>query len=112
MQCKACLYSTNHPFGLTLEDDICSGCITHDEKYHIDWQQKNLELKKIAHWAKKKSRTYDCVIPVIGDAEDYFVVSKVLELALSPLTTVFYFEPSIHATSRLFFMLCVCFIFT
>ena len=85
MQCKACLYSTNHPFGLTLEDDICSGCITHDEKYHIDWQQKNLELKKIAHWAKKKSRTYDCVIPVIGDAEDYFVVSKVLELGMNPL---------------------------
>ena len=84
-QCKACLYTTDHPFGLTLTDGLCSGCITHKEKYTIDWGGKYKELKNIANWAKDKSNTYDCVVPVIGDAEDYYVVSKVMELGLNPL---------------------------
>lgn len=84
-QCKACLYTTDHPFGLTLIDGLCSGCVTHKEKYSIDWEGKYRELKNIANWAKDRSKTYDCVIPVVGDAEDYYVVSKVLELDLNPL---------------------------
>lgn len=84
-QCKACLYTTDHPFGLTLIDGLCSGCITHKEKYSIDWDGKYQELKNIANWAKDRSKTYDCVVPVVGDAEDYYVVSKVLELDLNPL---------------------------
>lgn len=84
-QCKACLYTTDHPFGLTLIDGLCSGCITHKEKYGIDWDGKYQELKNIANWARDRSKTYDCVVPVVGDAEDYYVVSKVLELDLNPL---------------------------
>ena len=84
-QCKACLYTTDHPFGLTLIDGLCSGCITHKEKYSIDWDGKYQELKNIADWSKDRSKTYDCVVPVVGDAEDYYVVSKVLELDLNPL---------------------------
>ena len=84
-QCKTCLYTTDHPFGLTLIDGICSGCVTHKEKYIIDWSIKHQELKDIVNWAKDRSKTYDCVVPVIGDAEDYYVVSKVLEFGLNPL---------------------------
>ena len=84
-QCKACLYTTDHPFGLTLTDGLCSGCITHREKYSINWDNKYQELESIANWAKGRSKSYDCIVPVIGDAEDYYVVSKVLELDLNPL---------------------------
>ena len=84
-QCKSCLYTTNHPFGLTLSNSLCSGCLTHGEKYQINWSEKYKELTVIAQWAKGKSQTYDCVVPVIGDAEDFYVVSKVLELGLNPL---------------------------
>lgn len=85
-QCNSCLYTTNHPFGLTLSDGLCSGCLTHGEKYEINWSEKYQELTEIAQWAKGKSqKPYDCVVPVIGDAEDYFVVSKVLELGLNPI---------------------------
>lgn len=84
-QCKACLYTTDHPFGLTLTEGLCSGCITHSEKYSINWENKYQELESIANWAKGISKSYDCVVPVVGDAEDYYVVSKVLELGLNPL---------------------------
>ena len=49
------------------------------------WDKKYQELKNITNWAKDRSKTYDCVVPVVGDAEDYYVVSKVLELGLNPL---------------------------
>jgi len=84
-KCSCCLYNTNHPFGLSIYNECCSGCITHKEKYSIDWIQKQEELLQIVNDVKKKKRKYDCVVPVVGDAEDYYVVSKVLELGLSPL---------------------------
>jgi N-acetyl sugar amidotransferase len=83
--CSNCLYDTRHPFGLVVDNDSCSGCDTHREKYTIDWDQKKNELEDVALWAKKKSLTYDCVVPVTGDAEDYFVLNKVLGLGLNPL---------------------------
>lgn len=84
-QCKQCLYNDTHPFNLTFQDDLCSGCFTHNEKYEIDWEQKENELKELIKSIKKTNKTYDCVVPVIGDAEDYYTVSKVLDLGLNPL---------------------------
>lgn len=84
-QCNSCLYDTNHPFGLSVNDDECSGCLTHKEKYTIDWDRKLKELYAIVKEVKKKNRTYDCVVPVVGDAEDYYVLSKVIEIGLNPL---------------------------
>ena len=52
---------------------------------NLFWILKNQELENIANWAKSKSNTYDCVVPVVGDAEDYYVISKVLDLGLNPL---------------------------
>jgi N-acetyl sugar amidotransferase len=84
-QCSKCLYTTGHPFSISLTNSLCSGCITHDEKYTIDWEERKNLLNDIVKEAKKKSKIYDCVVPVTGDAEDYYVVSKVLELKLNPL---------------------------
>jgi len=84
-QCNKCLYTNQHPFGLSIHDSECSGCITHNEKYNIDWDAKLDDLKIIIKDVKKKNRTYDCVVPVVGDAEDYYVVLKVIELGLNPL---------------------------
>jgi N-acetyl sugar amidotransferase len=84
-KCSKCLYDTSNPFGLSIYDNGCSGCLTHEEKYTIDWDEKKEELSTIVRWAKKRSTVYDCVVPVVGDAEDYYVLSKVLELGLNPL---------------------------
>ena len=83
--CPNCLYPTTHPLGIILEGKKCSGCITHEEKDTIDWGQKEYELSELISRYKKKTKTYDCVLPVTGDAEDFFVVSKVLGLGLQPL---------------------------
>lgn len=85
LNCPKCNYPTSHPFGLIISDDDCSGCITHEEKNSIDWERKRNDLENDLRKYKKKGQKYDCVVPVVGDAEDYFTLSKVLELGLSPL---------------------------
>jgi len=84
-KCKNCLYTCNHPFHISFDNNICSGCFTHDEKYIINWKEKEEEFKQIIKKTKKHNKTYDCIIPVIGDAEDYYVVEKVLKYGLNPL---------------------------
>jgi len=91
--CKRCLYTTAHPFGLTLnEDGICSGCQTHAEKTNLDWgeRRKILSQKIPSLLQKKKKRDYDCIVPVRGTPE-YFKVLDILinELGLNPLVVTY-----------------------
>ncbi len=83
--CSRCLYNEIHPFGLQLEEGICLGCKTHEEKNSLNWIDRLEELKFLLRSKTIKSKTYDCVIPVVGDAEDFYVVKLVLEMGLNPL---------------------------
>jgi hypothetical protein len=64
----------------------CPYCEYH--KTNMTWKARN-ELASLARSIKKRSgrSTYDCIVPVKGDAEDYFVISTILKLGLNPLTT-------------------------
>lgn len=85
INCKNCGYPTTHPFGFSIIEDICSGCLTHNEKYELNWSNRYDKLNEIIKTTKNNKSKYDCIIPVIGDAEDYFVVSEVLKLKMNPL---------------------------
>lgn len=84
-KCTKCGYLSGHPFGIVIEKGVCSGCITHQEKYKPIWDIRYEMLKEIVALYSKSKKNYDCVLPVIGDAEDYFLVEQVLKLGLSPL---------------------------
>ena len=44
-KCKRCLYDSQHPFGLTFNSKgVCSGCLIHEEKYKINWENKKDDL--------------------------------------------------------------------
>ncbi len=85
--CLKCNYPQNHPFGMSFDKSgICLGCITHDEKYEMDWDDKKIIFQELAEEYKKKSKSfYDCIIPVTGDAEDYHVVKIITDLGFNPL---------------------------
>jgi N-acetyl sugar amidotransferase len=83
--CPKCHYPKSHPFGLNFINNECSGCFTHKEKDLIDWDEKAAQLKVEINKYTKNRTQYDCVVPVVGDAEDFYTLSKVLELNLSPL---------------------------
>lgn len=92
LQCKNCLYRTNHPLGLILDTEgVCSGCKVHEEKDSLDWNARFKLLKKITDSYKlKNSNNYDCIVPVTGGQDTFFIVHTVIhELGLNPLLVNF-----------------------
>ena len=86
--CKKCLYSSDHPLGIIInEEGICSGCVVHEEKNTLDWTLRWEKLKKLTNRYKSKTKqNYDCVIPVTGSQDSYFIVHIVKnKLGLNPL---------------------------
>ncbi len=83
--CSKCLYTSEHPFDLNFKNKVCSGCITHDEKDYLDWKERYFYLESLISKIKRNKRGYDCIVPVIGDAEDFYTLSKVISLGMSPL---------------------------
>ena len=86
--CKKCLYSNLHPFGLTFDENgICSGCKIHDEKNQLNWKERYEKLLKlISPYKSKSNKNYDCIIPVTGGQDSYFIVFIAkYKLGLNPL---------------------------
>jgi N-acetyl sugar amidotransferase len=87
-QCTICLYKSNHPLGLILDNQgVCSGCKVHEEKDLLDWGVRLKALKKITDSYKlKNSNNYDCIVPVTGGQDSFFITHIVIhELGLNPL---------------------------
>lgn len=86
--CNKCLYGSSHPLGLTFNDKgICSGCEVHEEKYNLDWNKRFKKLEKIVKEYKSKSeKNYDCIVPVSGGSDSYWILHIVKnKLKLNPL---------------------------
>jgi N-acetyl sugar amidotransferase len=77
--CRRCLYPENHPLNITFDDQgVCSGCRVHEEKDALDWTERAEKLGKIFAEFKVKTRSiHDCIIPVSGARDSYFIVHMV-----------------------------------
>jgi N-acetyl sugar amidotransferase len=87
-RCQRCLYPSNHPLGLIIDaEGICSGCRIHEEKNSLDWQQRWTRLEKmVAEYKSRDKAHYDCIVPVSGGQDSYYIVHLVKEkLGLNPL---------------------------
>lgn len=92
VQCVRCLYSVLHPLGLVLDDEgVCSGCRIHEEKNTLDWGIRWHKLEElISPYKAKSGRTYDCIVPVTGANDSYFIVHIVKNLlGLNPLLVTY-----------------------
>lgn len=73
--CKKCWNPSNHPLSISFDSKgVCSGCYVHNEKYEINWNAKYNKLKNFYSNIRNKY-SYDCVIPVNGNGDDYFVTN-------------------------------------
>jgi N-acetyl sugar amidotransferase len=98
--CKKCLYASSHPLGLTInKNGICSGCEIHEEKYKLNWRERFQKLLKIVRPYKSKNKNnYDCIVPVTGGSESYWILHIVKnKLKLNPLLVSYnkYFNTNI-----------------
>lgn len=90
--CKRCLYRSDHPLGLVIDDEgICSGCRIHEEKEKLDWDYRWDELEKLIEpYRSKNKKDYDCIVPVTGAGDSYFIVHTVVnKLKLKPLLVTY-----------------------
>ena len=86
--CRRCLYGSTHPLGILLDDHgICSGCRIHEEKDNLDWSARWEKLKTLVLGYKdKRDSPYDCIVPVTGSHDSYYIVHLVKnKLGLNPL---------------------------
>lgn len=90
--CTRCLYPANHPLGITFDAaGVCSGCRVHEEKDSLDWSARFEQLKGIVGAYKNTSgKNYDCIVPVSGARDSYFIVHTIVkELGLRPLLVTY-----------------------
>lgn len=92
LRCTRCLYPVSHPLGLTLDQDgVCSGCRIHEEKDMLDWSARWRMLQElVAPYRVQSGRTYDCIVPVTGANDSYYIVHTVKNrLGLNPLLVTY-----------------------
>ena len=90
--CKRCLYPANHPLNLIFNSEgICSGCMVHEEKDVINWQERSTKLTAIFESYRNKSgNNYDCIIPVSGARDSYFIVHMIKNVyKMNPLLVTY-----------------------
>lgn len=90
--CSRCLYPENHPLNIVFnEDGVCSGCVVHEEKDMLDWSERLTKLKSILNSYKNTSKNnYDCIIPVSGARDSFFIVHTVKNvLGMNPLLVTY-----------------------
>ncbi len=86
--CSRCLYPANHPLNIVFDDNgVCSGCRVHEEKNELDWNSRWKTLTTLTDSYRNRSALgYDCIVPVSGARDSYFIVHIVKEkLGLNPL---------------------------
>jgi N-acetyl sugar amidotransferase len=90
--CKRCLYPENHPLNIIFDEEgICSGCRIHEEKDKLDWEIRGKKLKSILDAYRNTSGSnYDCIIPVSGARDSYFIVHTIKNLyGMNPLLVTY-----------------------
>ncbi len=90
--CRRCLYPENHALNIIFDNEgICSGCRVHEEKDKIDWNERALRLKRVLDIYRNRSgRNYDCIIPVSGAKDSYFIVHVIKNIYnMNPLLVTY-----------------------
>lgn len=90
--CKRCLYPSNHPLYITFDTQgICSGCRVHEEKDLLNWKERGEKLKMILEGYKNSSgNNYDCIIPVSGARDSYYIVHTIKHVyGMNPLLVTY-----------------------
>jgi N-acetyl sugar amidotransferase len=92
LRCVRCLYPIFHPLGLILDESgVCSGCLIHEEKDRLDWPERWRKLEQlVSPYRVNSGKTYDCVVPVTGANDCYYIVDTVKNrLGLNPLLVTY-----------------------
>lgn len=96
-QCKLCLLSERHPFGIHIDaEGLCSGCRAFSDKkqnlQHFNAIDYDKVLRKIT--ADTGHEINRAIVPLQFDNETHFVIDSVLAMGIQPI--VVYFNAQYH----------------
>lgn len=84
--CKLCVTPDSRPAVEFDSEGVCSPCRNFGHRENVDWTQRERAFVEVVQNAKKRSKGYDCLIPVSGGKDSTWQVVKCLEYGLKPLT--------------------------
>lgn len=90
--CRRCVYPANHPLGIVFDEEgVCSGCRIHEEKDELDWTVRLEALRALFDaYRSTTGKTYDCIVPVSGARDSYFIVHTVKNtFGMNPLLVTY-----------------------
>jgi N-acetyl sugar amidotransferase len=83
--CRRCVLPDSRPDLVIGDDGICNACRSHATKTDIDWSERAALFAEVVKNAKRRSRGYDCLVPVSGGKDSTWQIIKCLEAGLNPL---------------------------
>ncbi len=87
---RCCMPETNE--GIKFDEmGICQACQSQEQKIHINWTEREQELRKILEHHKNKSgNNYDCIVPISGGKDSLFQLHVITKrYGLKPLAVTF-----------------------
>jgi N-acetyl sugar amidotransferase len=85
---RCCMPETNE--GMRFDDmGVCLACQSSEQKIHIDWTEREKDLRNILEKYRNPNGPYDCIIPISGGKDSTFqlhVLTKVYKLRVLTVT--------------------------
>src|SRR6185369_10140899 len=82
--CATCITPHNRP-NIRFDADGRCNCATTADKRAIDWAARERDFLGVVANAKRRSKGYDCVVPVSGGKDSTWQIITCLEHGLKPL---------------------------
>lgn len=83
--CTRCVTPDTRPHIEFDAEGVCNACRYHSARPEIDWAKRERAFQDVVENARRKSRGYDCLIPVSGGKDSTWQTVKCLEYGLNPL---------------------------
>jgi len=100
-RCIKCTLPETHETITFSNEGLCSVCQNAGLKKEVDWDERNLILRKLLEKHRNIDADYDCIIPFSGGKDSTFTLYYVVnELKLKPLVVSFdhgFYRPNLIA---------------
>ena len=90
--CARCCYPASSAVPLAFDaEGVCSGCRVAAQRDIVDWDVRALRfVELLEEYRKKKTGTYDLIVPVSGGKDSFWQVHTVKELGYNPLLVTYH----------------------
>lgn len=86
---RCCMPESNE--GIKFDEmGICQACQSAEQKIHIDWTERERELRKLLDHHKSLNNDYDCLVPISGGKDSTFQLHVITKIyGMRPLAVTF-----------------------